>query len=158
MGTNTGAIIEDVKYCYDTILELCHGVPEEMLVAPTLPNGWSVKDTLAHIAAWDWRCAALLKESLHTNAPLKARPDVDALNREILEERRSWRWNEVVRDFQAAHQALVMAIQDLPPERLNDTVIQESIAEETCEHYGQHIPDLEQWRKQIVGDEVARGR
>ena len=155
MKTSAEAIIEDVECCYQTILDLCRDVPAEVLSAPTLPNGWSVKDTVTHIAAWDWRCAALLGESFNTDAPLKAHPDVDALNLEIFEERKNWSWDEVERDFQGAHQALVEAILALPPERLDDEVIQESIAEETCEHYGQHIPQLEQWRQQVVGSQLT---
>lgn len=154
MTTSADVIIEDIVRCHEQILELCRDVPEELLSAPTLPNGWSAKDVVAHIAAWDWRCAALLGESYYTSTPLKAHPAVDALNLEIYNERRHWPWAEVEQDFQAGHRALVEAIRALPPERLADEVIQESIAEETCEHYGQHIPDLERWRQQVEARRV----
>ena len=149
-------IIEEIEGCHETILRLCQDVPLAALTAPVLANGWSVKDTLAHIAAWDWRCALLLGESFHTNTPLKAHPDVDALNLEIYEERRDWSWAEVEIDFQGARRALLRAIRELPADRLEDAVIRESIAEETCEHYQQHIPELEQWRAQLVDSRISR--
>lgn len=152
------AIIKQVESCHETILELCRDVPEAALIAPSLPNGWSVKDTLAHIAAWDWRCAALLSESFDSNTPLKVHPDVDALNREIYEERQGWSWEEVDSDFRGAHRTLVHAIRELPPERLEDAVLRKSITEETCEHYQQHLPDLQAWRQQLAESRVGSGR
>ena len=152
------AIIKQVESCHEAILELCRDVPLAVLTASYLPNGWSVKDTLAHIAAWDWRCAALLSESYDSNTPLKVHPDVDALNREIFEERQGWSWEEVESDFRGAHRALVKAIRELPPERLEDVVVRKSIAEETCEHYQQHLPDLKMWRQQLVDSRVSRAR
>ncbi|GEM_PF-1600992 len=149
------SIIKDVESCFETISLLTGDVPEAALIAPAMPNGWSVKDTVTHIAAWDWRCAALLSESYDTNTPLKAHPDVDALNEEIYQERKHWHWAEVQQDFQEANRALINAIHSLPPERLHDPIIQQSIAEETCEHYHQHIPELKKWRQETVDSQVT---
>lgn len=151
------ALIKRVETCHEAILSLCRDVPTEALTGPSLPNGWSVKDTLAHIAAWDWRCAAILSESYDSNTPLKVHPDVDALNHEIYEERQGWSWEEVDSDFRGAYRALVKAIRDLPPERLEDVVVRQSILEETCEHYQQHLPDLRLWRQQLVESQVSTG-
>lgn len=156
MKTMVEAIVKQVEACHKAILGLCQDVPVAALTAPALPNGWSVKDTLAHIAAWDWRCAALLSESYHSNTPLKVHPDVDALNREIYEERQGWSWEEVDSDFRGAHRALVKAIRELPPARLEDVVVRKSIAEETCEHYQQHFPQLEEWRRQLADNLVIK--
>jgi hypothetical protein len=109
-----------------------------------------VKDTLAHIAFWEGRCASLLNESHQTDAPLKAMPDVDALNWEIYQERQEWSWEEVETDFRQAHKALLAAVRELPPGRLDDAIVQQTIAEETWEHYTEHLPDLERWHKQVA--------
>ena len=69
---------------------------------------------------------------------------------------RDWSWAEVEIDFQGARRALLRAIRELPADRLEDAVIRESIAEETCEHYQQHIPELEQWRAQLVDSRISR--
>ena len=156
--TTAEVIINEIEDDHNHILRLCQEMSNADLTAPMLPNGWSVKDTLAHIAAWDWRCAALLNESYDTNTPLKAHPDVDALNEEIYQERKHWRWAKVKRDFWEANQTLIEAIRSLPPERLQDDVIQQSISEETCEHYHQHIPDLKKWRKEIVDKQALDQR
>ncbi len=141
---------EKIESSYARILRLYRSVPITTLIEPALSNGWSVKDTLAHIAFWEWRCASLLNESHQTDAPLKAMPDVDALNRETYQERQEWSWGEVETDFRQAHEALLTAIQELPPDRLDDAIVQQTIAEETWEHYAEHLPDLERWHKQVT--------
>ena len=57
-----------------------------------------------------------------------------------------------VDDARTAHQALLEAIRQMPPERLNDEVVYQAIAVETWEHYTEHIPDLERWHKQVANN------
>lgn len=155
MVTNAKGIIEKIEQSYKDVRDLCQNVPISALTEPVFPNGWSVKDTLAHLAAWDWRCAELLDVAHHSDVPLKAHPVVDALNLEIYQERQHWSWEEVEFDFQEANQALIESIRALPFERLKDEIVQDSIAEETWEHYQQHLGELKRWRKKVT-NRVAR--
>ncbi len=148
--TAVESIIEEIENSYADIVQLYRSVPVSAVIKTGLPNGWSVKDVLAHIAAWEWRCASLLNASHDTNALLQAEPDVDALNDEAYRERKEWSWVKVEYDFRAAHQAVLTAIRHLPPERLNEGFIRESIAEETWQHYAQHLSDLQHWHKQAT--------
>lgn len=143
------ATLEKIERDYAQLVRLYRSVPVTALIEPALFNGWSVKDTLAHIAAWEWRCASLLNEAHQTDLPLKARPDVEALNRESYQERQEWSWSEVEDDFRQAHQALLSAIKELPPQRLSTAIVQQTIAGETWEHYAEHLPGLERWHKQM---------
>lgn len=149
MNSNPEAIIEKVENSYARIVRLYRSVPVTALIEPSMSNGWSVKDILTHIAAWERRCASLLNQSHQTDLPLRAKPDVAALNRETYLERQEWSWEEVETDFRQAHQILLEAIRTLPTGRLKDKIIQQSIAEETWEHYAEHLPELEQWHKRI---------
>jgi hypothetical protein len=142
-------IIEKIEIGYNDIIRLYRSVPVTAVVEDSLPNNWSVKDVLGHIAAWEWRCASLLEASHDTKALLKAQPDVVALNREIYEERKEWNWEEVEYDFRAAHRTLLEAIRHLPPEQLNDEFVQRTIAEETWEHYAEHLDDLKRWHRRV---------
>ncbi len=150
METTPATIIDQIERGYAQLVRLYRSVPIKELSEPILANGWSVKDTLAHIAAWEWRCASLLSESHRTDLPLKAIPDVDALNREFYQERQEWGWAEVEDDFRQAHQALIKAIRELPVERLTSAIVQQTIAEETWQHYAEHVSDLERWHKQVT--------
>jgi uncharacterized protein DUF1706 len=149
METTLQATIEKIESGYARLVRLYRRLPVSALIEPALPNGWSFKDTLAHIAAWEWRCASLLNEAHQTDLPLKAIPDVEALNLEIQQERREWSWAEVEAEFRQAHETLLGVIRELPPKRLNHGLVQQTIAEETWEHYAEHLPDLERWHERV---------
>jgi hypothetical protein len=150
MEITAEAIIDRIEDDYAGIVRLYQSVPVNKIEEASLANGWSVKDMLAHLAAWEWRCASLLMESHHSNVPLKAEPDVEALNREFYQEHKEWDWEEVEHDFRAAHRALLEAIRNLPANRLSNGFVQEAIAAETWEHYAEHLPELQQWRRRVI--------
>ncbi|MEW5959915.1 MAG: ClbS/DfsB family four-helix bundle protein [Chloroflexota bacterium] len=158
MQTTAEAIIKQIEQRYLEVRRLYQDLPVAALTEPALSNGWSFKDTVAHLAAWDRRSAELLDVAHNSDVPLKAHPAVDALNWETYQERRNWSWEEVEFDFREAFLALIKAIQTLPPERLNDKFIQASIAEETWEHYEQHLRQLRERHEQIKSKLVALGR
>jgi hypothetical protein len=143
-------MIDKIESGYNKILRLYQSIPVTNLLEPVFANGWSVKDMLAHIAAWEWRCAGILNAAQDSNMPFHGSPDVNALNEEFYKERAEWSWEEVDNDFREAHRTLLLAIRSLSTERLHDELVQKSIAEETWEHYEQHLPSLENWHKQMV--------
>ena len=51
MQTTSEIIVRRVEAGYTEILALCQNVPDPALIEPSLPNGWSMKDTVAHVAA-----------------------------------------------------------------------------------------------------------
>jgi len=149
MDAAAQAIIQKIDDSYSQAVRLYRSVPVAKVIEPSLSNGWSVKDVIAHIAAWEWRCASLLQESHKSDAPLKAEPHVDALNQEIHQDRQEWAWEEVEYDFRAAHRALIEAIKNFPAERLKSKFVKETIATHTWQHYAKHLPDIQRWHKQV---------
>ena len=150
MEATTESIIAKIESSYSNILRLYQSVPVSVRTEPIPPRGWSVKDILGNIAAWEWRCALLLNEAHDTDALLKARPDVKGLDHEIYNERQTWGWEEIENDFHKAHQTLIEAIHKFPSERLKDPIVQATIAEDTWKHYELHLPYLQRWHKRVV--------
>lgn len=145
----TETVIDQIENSYTQLAQLYRDVPVSQLTAPSMSNGWSVKDVVAHISAWEWRCAWLLDEAHDSDLPLQAEPDVEALNAEAYEDRKNWSWEEVDFDARAAHRSLLAAIRQIPPHRLQEEVVAHSIAQETWGHYQQHLPALRQWRAAV---------
>jgi hypothetical protein len=143
-------IIQKIEQSRNQIIRLYRSVPVNEILEPTLASGWSVKKLLSHISAWEWRCAALLAEAHDTNGPLLAEPDVAALNEEIQQERESWSWEEVEKDFRLAHQTLLETLKEMPTARFNDKVVLRTIARDTWQEYERFLPDLQQWHQQII--------
>jgi hypothetical protein len=150
MGTSPEALIKKIEASRVPLLRLYRSVPVTALLEPTLPNGWSVKDLLGHIATWEWAGAEQLNKAAQSDEPIQTEFEVDAVNRASYEERREWDWEEVEADFNQAHQAMLAAIRLLPSEKLADETLQQVIAGETWEHYEEHLPELERWHKRVA--------
>lgn len=90
-----------------TALEQMLGqVPEARLPAPLLEGGWSVKDAMAHIAAWETMMADWVETTLRGETPDRpASGDdwVDSLNAALYEQNRESALADVRAFFAAAH-------------------------------------------------------
>lgn len=86
------------------------GLDTAQLTEPSLPGGLSIKDTLAHLAAWQQRTIARLEGALQGHAPYfplwpvslddEEAPDaVDRANAWILETNRSRSWADVHQEW-----------------------------------------------------------
>lgn len=86
-------------------------VPATAFLRPG-PDGWSVKDHLAHLAGWE-RSLLLLLQRRPRHGPLgltaaeyAAEPEVDVMNDRLHTSRRDWRLSFVLTDFQSVHEEL----------------------------------------------------
>jgi hypothetical protein len=150
MNTKTKVMVVDIvaekiEDSYTDLMRLIRSMPVAKILEPALSSGRSAKDIVAHLAAWEWRCAFLLEQVDVSNAPLLAEPDIEALNQEVYEERKAWSWEEVEDDARSAHRALLKAIYALPAERIADPIVYDAIALETWHHYQKHLPELQAW-------------
>jgi Protein of unknown function (DUF1706) len=136
------------------------------MTAPGVEGDWSVKDVIAHIAAYEEWTADQLRavargeqEPYISDAiPAAARGlDVDARNAVIFEATRTQSLAQALVQAQATFDGLVAAIEALPedeltqPNRSGWTKAQpllEPVAGNTYEHYHEHIPLLQAWLAQ----------
>ena len=99
---------------------------------------WSVKDHVAHIAAWKQRQTLQIAATVQGETP-PAFDDVDHLNRETWETHRARPWAEVLADDQRMHAELMAQVEQLD----------EAVLAETRRSSGQEGPPL--WRS-ILGN------
>jgi hypothetical protein len=119
--------------------------PEQFEEPGYSPEGWSVKDLMAHIAAWQAEAGMVLQQI--RNDTYAARPvDVDAMNREFhLASRDLPLW--VVRaELWSARTRMLSAMNDL--EEVTPEA-EEWFLESGPEHYGEHLPRLRQWVREL---------
>lgn len=145
--TTTQELMDELAAGRQEISTLYQSLPVSALEMPELSNGWSVKDLLAHLAAWEQHAASALASAAADDAPLLEDFDVDAMNEEFYRQRLDWSWEEVEAEFQAAFHAVRQAIADLPPARLESQAVQRTIRADTVEHYAEHLPDLRRWHR-----------
>lgn len=123
------------------------------LTEPLLPNGWTVKDVIAHIGFWEQRIANLYEILSAGDVPQDAvgAETLDELNLRVFEENRLLPLGIVRLNEQTAYQALYRVAETAPDTDLFDPQRFAWTEEEpfvnwivinTYGHYADHIPDL----------------
>lgn len=130
-------------------------VPAEKMIAPVLEGGWSVKDVLAHIAAWEGLMTGWVEESLRGGAPERPVTGddwVDQLNAQLYEQHRETPLAEVQALFASSYERAYETASRLTEEELFDPnyfawregrPMYGLIGGNTCWHYPEHREMIE---------------
>jgi len=126
--------------------------PEQM-TARGAEGGWSVKDTLAHVAVWESHLVTMLYAIERGATPKVIRAtEVDQFNAESLAEQRDRPLDRVLSDFHAVHAQLLKRLEAVPERDLFDPrrfewmkgePLARMVAGDTFEHYAEHCPAIE---------------
>lgn len=96
--------------------------PAEMQ-QPGVVGEWSVKDILAHLAAWERLCLTWIDQSLTGGAPEVPAPgftwkQIDRLNQQIFEQNCQRSLEDVMDDFHSTHAQMVERFATLSDEQI----------------------------------------
>ncbi len=148
-------------------------VPPDRMEQPAINNGWSIKDTVAHILYYErwllgWLEAAVRgKVTLATHRDLL---DVDSRNAIVLEENRRLPLDEVLDESRRVHERLYQVVATLPeqdllePQRFARYVepfwgkaipLWEAIAGDSYRHYREHAATVRSWLEALPAEQVA---
>ena len=137
------------------LLEQLIGLDERTLTEPLIFDDWTVKDLLAHVAAWDrWE----LREMRHTASgeilDLTEVRNTDAFNAHAVAVRRAWTLAEVLAELQEARAAWVTWLQALPDEKFFRQYLFEGedwsfpgCVEVQWRHDAEHAAQIAAWRE-----------
>jgi uncharacterized protein (TIGR03083 family) len=134
-----------------TLDALVAGLDQAQMQQPALDGGWSVKDALAHIAAWERACTTWLDAIARGETP--GRPevqDVDGTNARFFEEARDSALADVTAESARSYQAIVEAVERLSDAELADEKhfgwpTSRVASANTDDHYREHIAQIEAW-------------
>lgn len=110
--------------------------------AATRPDGWSLKDVVAHIAAWQ-RSSSRRLAALGRGEPDPGPPETDTFNESTREVALSRSWWDVRADAERVHDAFLETIDSLSQEALtrDDGLAAFVLTVNGVEHYEEHVPD-----------------
>jgi Mycothiol maleylpyruvate isomerase N-terminal domain len=112
-------------------------VPRERMEEAVLPDGWTVKDVLWHVAYW-WgdgeRTFRAIAAGTHTG--FDDDEETDVANARVLEESRSRSLQEVEAELGAVRGSFLAAFAPVA----GDATAVELFRSETIEHYEEHLP------------------
>jgi hypothetical protein len=175
--TNKAQVLQAIEQSHQDLVRVLASMSDEEKTAPILQDGWSVKDSLAHIVAWekmtmDWLTRSLQGEFVRRyvpgfiyNSPEEQEPVMQALNQRLCEENRLRSLDDVLRDFRSTHRDMLNFIAGMnekdifDPDRFawrNGSPALDMIGGNTYEHYAEHQGWILEWRAKAEGNDSAQ--
>ena len=152
-------ILAAIKQEWAALEQTLFRLSEEQMLTPGVTGSWSVKDTLAHIVAWE-KVLIDRMEGILTGLPLKYPPirnneDVDQFNENAYLESRDRSISTVQLDFRAIYQGLLTLLEALDEDALthpvpwdwasDDLRLWHIIIANTSDHYQEHRLEIEKF-------------
>jgi uncharacterized protein (TIGR03083 family) len=103
----------------DAVLALVDGLSREQLDRPTTNEGWSIKDTLAHLGSIEARVRLMIRTVLDGGVWTGDQADLDAYNERCVAERHSWAGDAVISELRQSGQETAALFAQLTPENLD---------------------------------------
>jgi uncharacterized protein (TIGR03083 family) len=115
-------LMERIDRAWAELNGAVRGLSEQELTRPG-PDGWAMKDHLAHISAWERSALALLRgmprhEALGVDEATYQSHDVERVNDAIEQRNRGRPLAEVLADFEQTHADVLTALERLTPDDL----------------------------------------
>lgn len=155
------ALVKDLSGEYENLYGILMTLSDADKVRPMLDQ-WSVKDILAHTAAWLHEGAKIL-EGLAAGVNLTPEDGdsagIDARNARFVEEWRDASGVEVETELHRAMEAFVRAMRALPEESFAEgEPARHVVFEEGIDHLGEHAAQIFEWKERDrVGQPVPPG-
>lgn len=127
------------------------GLSDAQMTQAGVTGGWSVKDILGHVTAWEEEALHHLPHILEGQRPPKYSDlygGIDAFNALKTEENRVRSMAEVLARFDETHRRLIAYVEDAPPEQIaTETRFRRRIRLDTYSHYPIHTQAIREWRE-----------
>jgi hypothetical protein len=134
------------------IEHICAKLSEAEMVAPAADNGWSVKDILCHISAWEKYLLDRLGYVLTGQKPLypamSSWDDVHRFNAQVYAQNKDRPLNSVIIEFRSLYRGVMTVLESMDDEQLNipyrydfpddELTLLRLIRANTCVHYQEH--------------------
>jgi hypothetical protein len=142
-------IQERVKTAHQELVSALDDVPDEQTTCVGLTSHWSVKDALAHIAAWEIEGARIVSE-IQSGTWKPQRLDkqmIDDFNARVVEERRALSMIEQRAEFDLAHERMSDVIETLPNQVDEKSPTYKFVEGVTFRHHSHHAEQIRQFNE-----------
>ena len=152
-------MIQRIERSWDVLVQTFENVSDDALSTTGEDAGWSAKDHLSHISAWEGKMLAILEDrpvpdGLGIDPDTYEREDIDGINNAIFERTRDAPAEDVVENLRTTHARLMAALARTGDEEFDRPYVPEDSADtrrladgvvgNTYEHYEEHLPHLQQ--------------
>lgn len=152
-------VLDLIQQQRQALESLVQTLSEEQMVRKQLDNNRSVKDILAHIAAWERRMMQWIDESYRGEVPQRPAPgmlwdNLDGLNEQIYLQNKDRPLAEVMAEFDSSYRQALKAVVCMTEPDLfdgarfswrNGDPMWNMVAANTWDHYREHREEIEKW-------------
>ncbi|HLG62589.1 MAG TPA: ClbS/DfsB family four-helix bundle protein [Ktedonosporobacter sp.] len=127
---------------------------EEQMTTPGVNDAWSVKDNLAHLAAWQWHALRLLQAVKDHVAPVDQYEGLteEQQNERIYQQNKDRPLSEVQSEFRSSFEQVLAGVQSLTQEELEkqqswlgERPVWPYVVGNTYGHYEEHTQIIQHW-------------
>ena len=154
-------LLDDLAAARTELLLAIEGLSEEEMVCLGVVGEWSVKETLAHIAAWDKETCTVIYAFVTQENPvfdykISGKQGFAKWNAQQVEKRRSFSVTQILAELEEARQKLIELVQGLTEEQLSrravppwryPTTARRNL-EIQAKHDREHAEQIIAWREQ----------
>lgn len=147
-------LLEKIRNSYDVFSTLLSSLNEAQLTEPGVNDGWSVKDNIAHLSAWQRRQMVYneaVYKGVESGNPTPGM-SLDEINEMYYRQNKDRSLAEVLAEFHESVRQFRESIEALTDEQLNAPVpwldnrsLIAYIASNSYEHYKEHIEIIQHW-------------
>jgi hypothetical protein len=159
--TQKSELLDKIAMEWTLLQSTIAGWSAEQKIAPVLEGGWSAKDTLAHIRAWEQEMIAWFEALQHGERPDRppfglSNEAVDQMNEAFYRENQARPLAQVQAESRRSHEQVLQTVQSATDVDLFDAkrfqwlegnAFWPIVAANTCWHYQEHREALESWIK-----------
>jgi mycothiol maleylpyruvate isomerase-like protein len=139
-------LLRDEDAAWKELIDLLESLTPDQVEEPGyVPEGWSVKDLMAHIGSWAAEAGQML-ERIRVGTYTDDRVDVDAMNARFYEANKDLPLGVVRAEMWSARTRMLTewaALPEITPEA------EEWFVESGANHYREHIPRLGEWVEEL---------
>jgi hypothetical protein len=148
----TRGLVDELDVARADFLDALSAVDADLVTVPGVLDGWSVRDLVVHVAAWDDHATGALSLAVEGRGAEFAysQGDTDAMNERILADGRSVAPAEALAREEAAFGRFREAVLNLDPALLslklgNGDTVEEVIRYDGADHYADHSGHVRAW-------------
>ncbi len=156
---NKAQLLKDIAAERKRLEKTISALTNEDLIRAGVVGIWSVKDVLAHLAAWerlflDWYRAGVEGRSPSTKPVGRSRKAIDALNKAIFDHNQSRGLDDIAAEFSNSYSKLMEVVALIPEEELfvpgrfdwtGSLTLADYLAGNTCNHYAWANAKIRDW-------------
>lgn len=154
-------LLKDIQVERRRLENTIAALPKEDMTRSGVVGEWSVKDILAHLAAWEQLFLSWYESGLHGRIPDESPVGMsirkmDALNQQIYNQYRLSPLEDVLAEFQHSFQQVLATVMEIPEDEMfalgryawtGKLALADYIAGNTCNHYYWSKTKIRSWLK-----------